>query len=58
MIRWQDVESHAKDAEEWCAHVRKERFEDTGHVAHMRKDPERYWGVIKEVWSAACKAGD
>ena len=33
-------------------------FEDSGHVAHMRKDPERYWRLIKEVWAAACKAGD
>ena len=58
MIRWQDVESHAKDAEKWCTRVKTERFEDSGHVAHMRKDPVRYWRLIKEVWTAACKTGD
>lgn len=58
MIRWQDVESHAKDAEKWCARVRREKFDDSEHVMHMRKDPKRYWRVIKEVWTAACRDGD
>ncbi|KAF8621989.1 hypothetical protein AX15_007343 [Amanita polypyramis BW_CC] len=55
MISWQDVESHAKDAEKWCKDVRKEKFEDSMHVAHMRQDPERYWKAVQDVWNAACK---
>ena len=30
--------------------VRVENFKDTPHVAHMRSDEERYWGVLRELW--------
>lgn len=30
--------------------VRVENFKGTPHVAHMRSDEERYWGVVRELW--------
>ncbi|KAF8629974.1 hypothetical protein AX17_005539 [Amanita inopinata Kibby_2008] len=56
LIPWRDVESHAKDVEKWCLDVRREMFETSMHVAHMRQDPERYWGTVQGLWSAACNA--
>ncbi|KAM6492863.1 Eukaryotic protein of unknown function (DUF829) domain containing protein [Amanita muscaria] len=55
VIPWQEVESHAEDAERVYAVVKKEKFESSMHVAHMKHDPDRYWGAIKDLWNAACK---
>ncbi|PLN78766.1 putative indole-diterpene biosynthesis protein PaxU [Aspergillus taichungensis] len=48
LVDWRDVERHADDAEAKGWKVRREKFLGTDHVAHMRVDPERYWGVVKE----------
>ncbi|KAK2462962.1 hypothetical protein APHAL10511_005014 [Amanita phalloides] len=58
LVPWQDVKSHAEDAEKWCAEVRQVRFEKSDHVAHMRHNPERYWRAIQDAWKVACQAGD
>ncbi|KAK7216186.1 hypothetical protein V2G26_004189 [Clonostachys chloroleuca] len=44
------VESHAADAEAKGFSVRLERFEDSAHVAHARKDEHRYWDIVKKTW--------
>lgn len=53
IVDWEDVESHAKDAERKIGakeEVRLERWEGSNHVAHRGKDPERYWAVVKKLW--------
>ncbi|KAK2789325.1 hypothetical protein FQN53_002167 [Emmonsiellopsis sp. PD_33] len=45
LIRSRDVEDHAKQAKAKGWLVSLEKF-DAPHVAHMRVDPERYWGVV------------
>lgn len=44
------VESHAADAVRKGFEVRLEKFRGSAHVAHMVRDPERYWGVVRETW--------
>ena len=58
LVSYRDVEAHADDAER-CGfqNVRRERFEGTGHVAHVRGEGsgdggERYWGIVRESWGA------
>ena len=48
LVDWRDVERHADDAEAKGWKVRREKFLGTDHVAHMKVDPERYWGVVRE----------
>lgn len=43
-----DVEQHALGSEACGWLVRRERFQGTPHVGHMRAAPDRYWGIIKE----------
>lgn len=51
MVRWRDVEAHAVEARERGCRVRRERFGETGHCAHVREGGGgRYWGVVKGVW--------
>jgi len=66
MIDWRHVEKHAADAatggdnnsnnkkSDGSSRVkipcRLEMFHGSGHVAHMRHDPERYWRVVTETW--------
>ncbi|KAK2805112.1 hypothetical protein FQN50_006357 [Emmonsiellopsis sp. PD_5] len=45
LIRSRDVEDHARQARGKGWVVDMEKFE-APHVAHMRVDPERYWGVV------------
>ncbi|KAI9643652.1 hypothetical protein NHQ30_008274 [Ciborinia camelliae] len=45
-----DIENHAADAEAKGFHVKREKFIGSDHVAHARKDPDRYWRVVKEIW--------
>ncbi|GAA5875433.1 hypothetical protein JCM8547_004404 [Rhodosporidiobolus lusitaniae] len=47
-----DVEVHAAQAEANGVRVRRERFEGTQHVAHMRGEEgrRRYWRAVEGVW--------
>ncbi|KAL2868708.1 TMEM53 family protein [Aspergillus lucknowensis] len=47
LVNWEDVESHAFDAESKGFIVRREKFRGSEHVAHMKADPERYWKTVK-----------
>ena len=58
LIRWQDVEDHAAKAKQQGVSLDMELFEGTGHVSHMRADPQRYWGAIEENWRMGSKAVD
>lgn len=46
-----DVEEHAKEAKERGFSVRMEKFRGSQHVAHAKKDPERYWRAVRETWN-------
>jgi hypothetical protein len=48
LVDWRDVESHAVNAEAQGWAVRRELFRNSPHVAHMRTEPDRYWGIVRE----------
>jgi hypothetical protein len=49
-IPWRGIERHAAQARERGFEPRLEKFSGSLHVAHMVKDPERYWRVVRETW--------
>lgn len=48
LVDWREVEKHADESEAKGWVVRMELFKGAPHVGHMRADPDRYWGIIKE----------
>lgn len=51
MVDWQEVEDHAADARSRGFVVDLERFEGSGHAAHVRVGGgERYWQIVKDLW--------
>lgn len=49
-IWYKDVLRHGEVAEERGFGVRRENFQDSGHVAHVLTDRERYWGIVERLW--------
>lgn len=49
-VGWEDVESHARQAKDNGAVVRREKFAGGAHVAHVRVDADRYWKAVQETW--------
>ncbi|APA08631.1 hypothetical protein SS1G_02359 [Sclerotinia sclerotiorum 1980 UF-70] len=47
------VKRHADEAETRGYHVRHEVFNGSGHVAHAKKDADRYWRIVNETWEEA-----
>jgi hypothetical protein len=47
LVDWHDVEKHARESEASGWIVRRELFQGTPHVGHMRAEPDRYWGIVK-----------
>ncbi|KAE8386048.1 DUF829-domain-containing protein [Aspergillus alliaceus] len=55
LIGDKDIESHAREAKaKGYGKVELEKFNGSGHVAHMRQDPKRYWAVISRFWENSC----
>jgi len=50
MVAVKDVEEHRDEAEGKGLDVRLENFGSSPHVAHLRTDGKRYWGIVKDVW--------
>ncbi|KAI0007838.1 hypothetical protein F4779DRAFT_628893 [Xylariaceae sp. FL0662B] len=50
------VESDVAEATKKGFDVRLERFDGSGHVAHIRVDPDRYWRIVKEAWDIASRS--
>jgi hypothetical protein len=51
IVGWEDVESHAMDAEKkGLGEVRKELWEKSSHVGHMFSNGEKYWNVVRRLW--------
>ncbi|KAJ5820384.1 hypothetical protein N7474_005975 [Penicillium riverlandense] len=48
LVHWRDVESHADASEARGWIVRRELFQGAPHVSHMRAEPDRYWGIVRE----------
>lgn len=53
LVLVEDVWRHVDEAKRRNLKVKIEVFEDTPHVAHARKYPERYWGAVKDLWASA-----
>lgn len=56
VVNWESVEMHAHDAEALgleASNLVLEKWEASGHIQHMLKDPVRYWGVVKQLWDSA-----
>ncbi|KAL1883974.1 Protein-lysine N-methyltransferase efm4 [Diaporthe australafricana] len=51
LVDYRDVEEHAASALRGGFVVaRLEKFVGSAHVAHVRVDESRYWGVVKDTW--------
>ncbi|KAI1763345.1 hypothetical protein GGR53DRAFT_497719 [Hypoxylon sp. FL1150] len=49
LIDYKAVEAHAAEAKSKGFSVALERYEDSAHVAHLRKDEIRYWEVVRRT---------
>lgn len=47
------IQAHTEVAERNGQDVTRLVYESSGHVSHMRTDPERYWGSIRDIWTKA-----
>jgi hypothetical protein len=45
-----DIEQHAGEARTKGLHVDTVCFRESGHVQHMREDPDTYWRAVRETW--------
>ncbi|KAF7308142.1 hypothetical protein HMN09_00661800 [Mycena chlorophos] len=50
------VESHIAEARKCRIEVDEGRYEDTMHVGHAHKYPERYWDSVRKFWERAAKS--
>ncbi|KAF2257927.1 hypothetical protein CC78DRAFT_622230 [Lojkania enalia] len=46
---YKDVETHATEAKTKGFSVALEKYEGSAHVAHLRKDENRYWDIVKRI---------
>ncbi|KAH6975620.1 hypothetical protein EDB80DRAFT_740912 [Ilyonectria destructans] len=56
IIPWEHIEQHIADGRESGYPVDGQLFDDSGHVGHMRKHPERYWETIGTTWKKAAES--
>lgn len=57
MVHWQEVEDHAADAGMKGYTVQLQKFEGSGHAAHVRVGGgERYWRIVKDLWTQSAVA--
>jgi len=52
-VPYRHVQAHTEAAERAGQDVTRLVFDSSGHVAHMKSDPDRYWGAIQAVWAKA-----
>ena len=56
MVHWQEVEDHAADAKSKGFSLELERFEGSGHAAHVRVGGGgRYWQIVRDLWRESSK---
>ena len=51
LVEWRFVEEHAEAAKKLGYSVDMEKFQDTGHAAHIVGDAERYWSAVQRIWN-------
>ncbi|KAJ3725695.1 hypothetical protein DFJ43DRAFT_1041491 [Lentinula guzmanii] len=56
LVPFEEIEEHVKEAKGRGLNASIEIYDDTPHVAHARKYPERYWGAVKDLWAAAVQS--
>ena len=55
-VGWHDVEAHTQDAAEKGFVVQSEKFEGSGHCAHIRVGGgRRYWAIVNSLWQGKTK---
>jgi hypothetical protein len=52
MVPWLYVEEHAEEATKLGYTVHMEKFQETGHCAHLMVYPDRYWGFVQRLYGA------
>lgn len=53
MVWWRDVRDHAEEARRvGCQEVKEVIFADTAHCAHIKADPDKYWGAVHKMLSS------
>ncbi|KAF8172065.1 hypothetical protein BJ912DRAFT_994732 [Pholiota molesta] len=55
MVADADIEAHLRDIARLGFNFQEEKYSGSQHVSHMKKDPERYWRAVREVWKSAQK---
>lgn len=55
IIGWQDVEEHAKDAQQKGWLVEQVKVQGSTHVGHLKHDPEMYRQAIVRTWLRSSK---
>ncbi|KAG8163975.1 hypothetical protein KVR01_005893 [Diaporthe batatas] len=51
LVDYRDIEEHAAAAvQNGFTVAALEKFKGSAHVAHVRVDEARYWGVVKDTW--------
>lgn len=51
MVEWRDVEAHARDAARKGFVVQYEKYDGSGHCAHLRVGGgSRYWTIVNTLW--------
>ncbi|KAL4791427.1 hypothetical protein BDV19DRAFT_401186 [Aspergillus venezuelensis] len=55
IISYKDIEGHVGRARSQGIKADAVVFEGSGHVEHMRRFGERYWGAIEDSWEGALK---
>lgn len=46
---WEEIESHAAEAEERGSAVRRVKFDESSHVAHVKRYPREHWQAVTEA---------
>jgi hypothetical protein len=49
LIDDKDVEAHAAEAKAKGFSIALEKYEGSAHVAHLRKDEDRYWDIVRRA---------
>ncbi|KIM21239.1 hypothetical protein M408DRAFT_29685 [Serendipita vermifera MAFF 305830] len=54
-VPFEDVQHFTELAEADGMDIRRDVYDDTPHVGHMRVEPLRYWASVKNLWNDAIK---
>lgn len=56
LVAWQDVYEHVEESMVKGIRAHEVLFEGSGHVAHAKQAPERYWGAVMQTWKDSSSA--